>query len=221
MGEDQASRAQRSYDRLSHVYAWLSDDSERRFVQEAVDGQLRPQPGERLLEPGFGTGQVLIVLAELVGPEGQVCGIDISDGMVAAARRRVADHGLMDRVDLRRGDIARAPYPDASFDGVFMSFTLELFDDEEIPVVLAQLRRVLKPSGRLCVASMSSHGGQPLMEKAYAWSHEHLPSFVDCRPIDGPATIEHAGFAVTEHRPMSMWGLAVDLTLARPAAPEG
>jgi ubiquinone/menaquinone biosynthesis C-methylase UbiE len=219
VAEDQAERARHSYDRLSHFYAWLSDDSERRFVKEAVEGLLKPQPGQHLLEPGFGTGQVLVVLAELVGPDGRVCGIDTSDGMVEQTRRRVADHGLTDRVELLRGDISQSPYPSGSFDGVFMSFTLELFDDVQMPVVLAEIRRVLKPGGRLCVASMSSHGGRPLMEKAYAWSHEHMPSFVDCRPIDGPASIERAGFDVTEHRATSMWGLAVDLTLAQPSTP--
>jgi demethylmenaquinone methyltransferase/2-methoxy-6-polyprenyl-1,4-benzoquinol methylase len=215
--DEQAATARASYDRMSRVYGWLSDSSERRFVEDAVDGLLRPQPGERILEPGFGAGQVIVALAELVGPEGHVSGIDISDGMVAAAGRRVEHHGLADRVDLRQGDAAHMPYADASFDAVFMSFALELFGDGEIPRVLAEVHRVLRPTGRLCVACMSSTGGNAEMEKLYTWAHDKFPSFVDCRPIDAPSWLGDNGFTVDERRPLTMWGLAVDLVLAHPA----
>jgi demethylmenaquinone methyltransferase/2-methoxy-6-polyprenyl-1,4-benzoquinol methylase len=213
--EDQPERAGRSYDKLSRVYSWMSDDSERRFVRVAVAEMLRPKQGELLLEPGFGTGQVLVALAEIVAPEGTVVGLDVSTGMISQTLRRVDRHGLAERLRLVCGDIARAPLADGCFDGVFMSFTLELFDDDSIRQVLAEVQRVLKPEGRLCVASMSSRGGNAAMERAYAWAHKRMPSFVDCRPIDGPAAIRTAGFRVEEHRAMSMWGLAVDLTLAR------
>ena len=214
--ERQQQTARASYNRMSKVYSFLSDESEQRFVSAAIEGMLRPQPGEMVLEPGFGTGQVLVALAELVGDTGRVAGIDISDGMVAETRKRVTDQGLADRVNLQRGSATDLPYDADTFDAVFMSFTLELFPDDQIPVVLSECGRVLKPDGRLCLACMSSEGGIPTMERLYEWSHRTFPTIVDCRPIDAAAALAEAGFTIERQKGMSMWGLAVDLILARP-----
>jgi demethylmenaquinone methyltransferase/2-methoxy-6-polyprenyl-1,4-benzoquinol methylase len=212
----QQARARRSYDRMSRVYGMLSDSSEKRFVKDAIEELLRPEEGEVVLEPGFGTGQALMALAVGVGESGRVAGIDISEGMLDHARRRLEHHGLAERVHLRLGSATELPYRDSTFDAVFMSFTLELFADDQIPTVLAECVRVLKPTGRLCVACMSDHGGSAAMEKLYEWSHEHFPSFVDCRPIDAAGALETAGYTVVTERPLTMWGLAVDLVLATP-----
>lgn len=211
----QEESARRNYNRLSGVYSLLSDRSEERFVATAIDELLQPQPGEVILEPGFGTGQVLVALAEAVGPHGRVAGIDISDGMLGKAQQLLEKHEVADRVTLTLGSAAALPYADATFDAVFMSFTLELFPVAEVPLVLAEVARVLKPTGRLAVASMSDEGGIPTMEKLYEWSHRVFPKVVDCRPINAGKFLTEAGFSIEAHRGMSMWGLAVDLTLAR------
>lgn len=215
---EQQAVARGSYNKMSRVYAMLSDSSEKRFVAEAIEGLLRPAEGEVVLEPGFGTGQALVALAEMVGETGSVCGIDISDGMVEHARKRMAEAGLGSRTHLVRGTATDMPWPDGNFDAAFMSFTLELFPDDQMPVVLAEVARVLRPEGRLCVACMSSHGGVKAMEELYEWSHEHFPSFVDCRPIDAQAALVAAGYDVTASRRLSMWGLSVDLLLATPSS---
>lgn len=212
----QEATARSSYNRMSKIYGLLSDESEKRFVAEAIRGMLKPQPGEVVLEPGCGTGQALVALAELVGPTGRAYGLDVSDGMVAASTKRLQRAQLMLQAVASRGSARELPYPDDTFDAIFMSFTLELFCDHDIPIVLAQCARVLKPGGRLCVACMSSHGGQPLMERLYSWSHRRFPTFVDCRPIDANRYLSEAGFRVAERKSLSMWGLAVDLMLARP-----
>lgn len=213
---DQQEKSRTTYNRMSRVYGWLSDASEREFVEQAVAGLLRPQPGDWILEPGFGTGQVLLALAEAVGPEGHVAGIDISDGMLKRAQERLEKHALAQRADVRRGSATDLPWDAATFDGVFMSFTLELFPDDQIPAVLTEVHRVLKGSGRLCVACMSDQGPDNTMEHLYRWSHRHFPNAVDCRPIDAPRRLRDAGFTVTATRRLSMWGLAVDLVLAEP-----
>jgi ubiquinone/menaquinone biosynthesis C-methylase UbiE len=211
-------QTRRSYNRMSRFYGLLSADSEKKFVEVAVDRYLKPRAGERILEPGFGTGQVLVALADRVGEDGKVYGIDISDGMVGEARKRLKREGLTGRVELTQGDAADLPYGDGCFDGVFMSFTLELFDTPEIPVVLGECMRVLKDGGRLCVASMSDRGKQGTMMKLYIWSHRRFPSFVDCRPIFARSFVEGAGFEVEGYEVMSMWGLPVEIILGRKKA---
>jgi len=91
-----------------------------------------------------------------------VYGIDISDEMLALTQDLLAKEQLADRVQAQCGDAEALPYEDASLDGVFMSFTLELFDTPEIPRVLADCRRVLRPGGRLAVVAISKKGRQAL-----------------------------------------------------------
>lgn len=211
MQDKEAVRA--SYDRMSRVYGFLSNGSERRFVEVAIEQLLAPGEGEVVLEPGFGAGQVLVALAEKVGDTGRVYGIDVSDGMLEATKRRLEKAGLSSRAVLTRGDAARMPYEDGFFDAIFMSFTLELFTDEEIPVVLEECVRVLKSGGRLCVACMSKEGKRGMMVKLYAWSHRKFPDFVDCRPISARQAVESAGFTAAGGRMMSMWGLPVEIVI--------
>jgi ubiquinone/menaquinone biosynthesis C-methylase UbiE len=208
-------QARQSYNSMSRIYGILSNGSEKKFVETAIEGFLKPQEGEFILEPGFGSGQVLVALAGAVGDEGKAYGIDISDGMVEVTRKRLRREGLEGRVELTRGDAAAPPYEDSFFDGIFMSFTLELFDTPEIPVVLRECRRVLKDDGRICIASMSDQGKHGMMMKLYVWSHKRFPNFVDCRPIFARAFVEDAGFEVTGYKIMSMWGLPVEIVLGK------
>lgn len=224
MSEDQrdatqAEAARASYNRMSKIYAMLSNDSEKEFVKIALEDVLRPQEGDVVLEPGFGTGQVLVALATMVGKSGKAYGIDISDGMVAQTAKRLSKNGLTDRVDLVRGSATDLPYQDNFFDAVFMSFTLELFPEDQIPTVLAECTRVLKPGGKLCVACMSKKGKQGAMEKMYEWSHRRFPTFVDCRPIHADELLTENGFEIEQDRLLSMWGLPVQIILATPTEP--
>ena len=115
------------YDKISGVYDFLAEHSEGPVRQTGLD-QLALAPGGHVLEIGYGTGHCLLQIAEAVGPEGKVFGIDLSEGMRAQARDRVEKEHLTDRVELSCGDATHLHYPDGSMDAVFMCFTLELFD---------------------------------------------------------------------------------------------
>jgi len=192
------------YDKISKVYDLLSEHTEGP-VREAGLRMLAPQQGETVLEIGFGTGHALVWLARAVGPAGKVHGIDLSDGMLAVADALVRQDGVADGVELRTGDATDLPYPADSMDAVFMSFTLELFDAEEIPVVLAQCRRVLKGGGRIVVVGMSKEGEHGLVYEAYEWTHRHFPNFVDCRPIGVSQVVAEAGFQVSQKQNAQIW----------------
>jgi len=206
--------AKAAYDRMSRWYDTLAGSSEQKFVRLGLE-KLAAAEGETVLEIGFGTGHALVALAQAVGASGKVCGIDISEGMRDVAREALQEAGLADRVELRVGDAAQLPFEDRLFDGAFMSFTLELFDTPEIPVVLAECRRVLRSGGRLAVVAMSKLGDGGLMLRLYEWAHEQLPRYVDCRPIFARQALEEAGFDVVEAAVQSMWGLPVEIVVAK------
>jgi ubiquinone/menaquinone biosynthesis C-methylase UbiE len=209
---------QATYDRMSPVYAWLSDGSERPISREALTSLLRPRAGETVLEVGCGPGRVLVELAELVGPGARVIGVDLSAEMGRRALRRAEHADQAGQVAVLQADAASLPLRDGCVDAAFMGFTLELFDDDEIGHVLAEVSRVLAPRGRLCVVSMAETGSVWPMGPLYRWAHVRMPTLVDCRPIDAVGPLVEAGFTVTDRRRRSMWGLAVDLLLASPAA---
>jgi demethylmenaquinone methyltransferase/2-methoxy-6-polyprenyl-1,4-benzoquinol methylase len=207
--------ARASYDRLSRWYDALSGSSERKYVEMGLQ-KLGVREGETVLEIGFGTGHALLALARRVGDAGKVYGMDISEGMRAIAQARVEQAGLSDRVELRVGDAAHLLYEAGAFDAIFMSFTLELFDTPEIPVVLHECRRVLRADGRLGVVAMSGQGGG-LALRLYEWAHRALPTLVDCRPILVREALEEASFHVVEATRAAMWGLPVEIVVAQKA----
>jgi ubiquinone/menaquinone biosynthesis C-methylase UbiE len=84
------------YDKISKVYDLLSEHTEA-AVRETGLGMLAAQPGETVLEIGFGTGHALVWLARAVGPAGKVHGIDLSDGMLAVAEDLLRRNGVAGR----------------------------------------------------------------------------------------------------------------------------
>lgn len=204
--------ARKTYDRLSRWYDLLAGASERpaRRVGLAL---LNAQPGECLLEVGFGTGHGLSALARAVGSGGRVVGMDLSPGMLAAARRRLEQDGLIERVELRQADAATAELL-GPFDAAFICFTLELFDTPEIPVVLGKCWQALRTRGRVVVVALSKSGGANPALQLYEWLHRRLPALFDCRPIYPAEALEAAGFRLLERRRISMWGLPVEVALA-------
>ncbi len=106
------------------------------------------QPESRVLEIGFGPGVSTHYAAEKA-PKGFVAGIDHSETMVQAARRRNAAAIKAGRIDLKQGDVASLPYADESFDKAFSIHSIYFWAK---PVeCLQELRRVLKPGGLLAI----------------------------------------------------------------------
>lgn len=207
--------ARTSYNRLSRWYDLFAGRTERKHRERGLE-KLSVQPGERILEIGFGTGHCLAALARAVGPAGRVVGVDISDGMFAMAHERLHKEGLAERVDLHLGDAARLDLIEpGSLDGIFISFTLELFDTPEIPLVLQECHRVLKPGGRLAVVSMTRTDPPGIGVHVYEWFHEKLPNYADCRPIHARQALEQNGFSIQDVSVGSMWGLPVEMILSR------
>jgi len=214
-GSQDVEAARRFYDRVSSVYDALADSSEGACRERGLD-LLAPVAGERALELGFGTGHGLVGLARRVGLDGRVIGLDASEGMAREARRRLEAEGLTDRVELRVDAAPPLPFPDASFDLASASFTLELFPVATLDTVLAELRRVLRPSGRLGVVAMATpleSQTESALSHTYRWLHRYFPHIVDCRPIDVERLLENAGFELRQRERMSIWTLPVALVV--------
>ncbi len=207
------SEARANYDRLSRWYDLVSAPFERAARERGLD-LLNPRPGERVLEVGFGTGSVLLALADAVGLSGLVCGIDPSLGMLDVSHRRIRQHGYSRRVELLRGDAVALPFETGRFDAVFMSFTLELFDTPEIPRVIRECRRVLHSEGRICVVSLSKSRSPGALERLYERMHAAFPITFDCRPIHVGRSVTTGGFELASERAGNLLGLPVAVVLA-------
>jgi len=192
------------YNKISKFYDALAEHSEAP-VRKAGLEMLNTQEGHHVLEIGFGTGHSLIELARSVGSSGKVFGIDLSEKMVEIAQKQADEEDLGGRIELSCGDALQLPYESESLDGVFMSFTLELFDTPEIPLVLAECKRVLKPGGRIVVIGMSRVLPEGMMIEIFEWTHQHFPNYLDCRPILVRQALEDSGFQICDSRIMNMW----------------
>ena len=116
-------------------------------VSRDLLGAANLQPGERVLDVACGTGVISRLAAERVGPTGAVTGIDIASDMIAVAKTVAAPGGAT--VDWRIADAASLPVPDASVDVVLCQMGLMFMENRA--AAIAEMRRVLVPSGRVVV----------------------------------------------------------------------
>jgi len=203
--------AETYYSRLSSIYDLLAA-SEKKFINRGLE-LLKPISGETILEIGFGTGHAQLLIGKAV-KTGLSAGVDLSEGMCQAAQKKTAKAGLSDQVSLIRNNSLPIPFPEGVMDGIFSSFTLELFDTPQIPEVLKELKRVLKPDGRLVVVSLSKDQPLPWMGRLYERLHTYYPRILDCRPIPVQSLISEGGFEIIQAQEFSMWGIPVSIVKA-------
>ena len=108
---------------------------------------------QEILDIACGTGDFSIAIARAMAPGSRVTGLDLSEGMLAVMRSKLAAGGLDDRVTCVQGDSEAMPYADASFDCVTIAFGIRNFEHRE--VALREILRVLKPGGKLVILELS------------------------------------------------------------------
>lgn len=121
------------------------------ITRERLRSVLRPEPGERILEIGPGTGYYTLDMAEWVGPEGTVEIFDLQQEFLDHTGRRAAERGLANVVPTQ-GDATALPFDDDSIDAVVLTAVLGEIPDQG--AALREIRRVLKPGGRLVVGEL-------------------------------------------------------------------
>ena len=206
-----------TYAKLSKIYAALEGRFEKNLRKRGLEF-LDVQEGETVLEIGFGTGYTLVEIAKAIGETGKAYGIDITPEMVKLAKERLEREGLAGRVDLSGGDGRNMPYNDNMFDAVYMASTLELFDTPDIPEVLKETKRVLKPRGRLGLVSMCREGHEnSKFTRFYEWAHRTFPKYASCRPIYIEQSLRDAGYEIIKRDEVMLAGLCpMKIVVAKP-----
>jgi ubiquinone/menaquinone biosynthesis C-methylase UbiE len=121
------------------------------ITRDRLRSVLRPQPGERLLEIGVGTGYYSLELAEWVAPKGTLELFDLQQEFLDHVIGKAGERGLSNLVPTR-GDATELPYEDASVDAVVLTAVLGEIPDPA--AALREIRRVLKAGGRLVVGEL-------------------------------------------------------------------
>jgi SAM-dependent methyltransferase len=142
---------------------------------------LAPQTGQRILDIGCGCGETTLELAAHVGPSGAVVGVDISEPMLAVARRREPPAGVV-RPEFRNLDAQTADLGRAAFDGAFSRFGVMFFADPA--AAFANIRAALKPGGRLAFVCWRAFQDNPWMREPMAAAAPLLPPLP---PVDPTA----------------------------------
>jgi ubiquinone/menaquinone biosynthesis C-methylase UbiE len=128
--------------------------SRRRRVFDELVRHAGVRPGDRVLDVGCGTGYFAARAARVAGPTGRVVGIDPSPPVIRYAARH-APPGCTFHV----ASAQQLPYPDHSFDVVISSVALHHIAGPGRPTALTQMRRVLRPGGRLLIAEFRAPRG--------------------------------------------------------------
>jgi len=137
------------YDFLNRLLSFRRDVGWRRFT--AAKAGLTP--GARVLDIATGTGDLAFELARYVGKEGQVIGLDFVEEMLVRARAKAQAYGLAEICQFVQGNALDLPFPDDTFDAATIAFGLRNVTDRER--CLAEMRRVVRPGGRVLVLEFS------------------------------------------------------------------
>jgi len=213
------------------IVYWNAPERKWVALQDVLDQQIRPlgraamervgiASGERVLDVGCGTGDTTVELARRVGPRGAVTGLDLSEPMLASARKRAAGIG---NVTFQQADAQTTRLEAGHFDVCFSRFGVMFFSD---PVAaFSNLRAALRPGGRLGFVCWQALPKNPWMQVPLAAAARHITlppppepgtpgpfSFADPERVRG--ILEHAGFtdfAFDDHRATLTIGGGQDL----------
>jgi demethylmenaquinone methyltransferase/2-methoxy-6-polyprenyl-1,4-benzoquinol methylase len=136
------------YDLLNR---FLSARTDIGWRKKAIRKLKKDQP-RHILDVATGTADMAIMAYKMLRPQ-RITGIDISEGMLELGRKKIEKEGLVDKIELYKGDSEAINYSENTFDAVMVAFGVRNFENLENG--LAEMCRVLKPGGRIIVLEFS------------------------------------------------------------------
>ncbi len=156
------------YDFLNRLLSGGIDQSWRR----AAIKMLAPDKPARILDLATGTADLAIQAMKQLGPE-KIVGVDIAEEMLKLGREKINRLGLQERITLQYGDAEKLPFSDAQFDAAMVAFGVRNF--ENLQLGLKDIRRVLKPGGKLVVLEFSRPRAFPIKQFYNFYSKAIMP----------------------------------------------
>ncbi len=157
------------YDKMNNVISFGSHVAWRNYTMK----QMNIKPGQKALDVACGTADWTIALAEAVGKDGSVVGLDFSQNMLDVGAYKVSQKGVGHIVDLVNGDAMKLPYEDNTFDFATIGFALRNVPD--IQTVLDEMARVVKPGGKVVSLEVSKPPFIPYRKLFYFYFYNLLP----------------------------------------------
>jgi demethylmenaquinone methyltransferase/2-methoxy-6-polyprenyl-1,4-benzoquinol methylase len=157
-----------NYDGLNRVISLGTDTKWRKKVLKLVS-EVQPKT---ILDIATGTGDLALLFAKNLKAD-KIVGLDISEGMLSVAKKKVADTELANKVSFIKGDSEALPFEDNSFDVITVSFGIRNF--ETLEKGLEEIKRVLAPGGRFVILETSVPSKFPWKQGYYMYSRGVLP----------------------------------------------
>jgi ubiquinone/menaquinone biosynthesis C-methylase UbiE len=195
------------------LLVWLLTLGRERVFREKILRLARLQPGEAVLDVGCGTGTLAIAAKRQVGPAGIVYGIDASAEMLARAENKARKTGV--DIVLKNGMAQTLPFPDAEFDVVLATIMLHHLPRKARQQSAAEMRRVLRPSGRVLAVDF----GLAARERKGPFAHFNRHGYLKLRDIIG--LLSEAGLNNVESGAVGFRDLQFVLAKASPASDNG
>ena len=220
-----------SYDLLNHLFSFGIDVLWRKRAIRI----LRKESPKRVMDMATGTADFAIEAVRMGLKDTHITGVDISPGMLAVGRKKIAKRGYADQITLLEGDSVQLPFEDGHFDAYTVAFGVRNF--EHLEAGLTEMRRVLRPGGLGIVLEFSKPQHFPMKQlfgfyfrfimptigklvskdnAAYAYLPESVKAFPEGR--DFLAILERLGY--TDVRAIPLTGGIASIYLGRqPVAP--
>lgn len=157
---------------LYDLTLWLLSRGRESAFREKVLRLARLSPGEQVLDVGCGTGTLAIAAKRQVGTTGTVYGVDASPEMLARANRKVRKAGV--EIVLKNALVEALPFPDGRFDVVLSTVMLHHLPGKLRRQCAAEIRRVLKPGGRVLAVDFGTSPSQKRGFVAHFHRHGHI-----------------------------------------------
>lgn len=173
--EAKGTQVERMFDSIAHSYDFLNHalslGIDRSWRRAAIDS-LKPYAPKYLLDVATGTGDFALLAMRRLSLD-RILGVDLSEGMLSVGREKVAKEGLSDAIEMRKADCMALDLPDDTFDAVTVAYGVRNF--ENLDQGLREMRRVLRPGGRLVIIELTSPVRFPMKQLFRLYSRVLMP----------------------------------------------